>query len=121
LLGDILGGSFSGGGAYSPEREVRAKIVNNMMAILIDPNVFGTAEAFGMDVDQYTDWVKASPPAPGVEAVQLPGDPERRSALDRHANGIFVDDGTMGQLREAAKLAGVSQVEIDGFCADVEA
>lgn len=41
LLGDILGGSFSGGGAYLPEREVQGRIINNMMAILIDPNVFG--------------------------------------------------------------------------------
>ncbi len=85
------------------------------MAILIDPDVFGTAEAFGIDVDKYTDWVKASPPAPGVDAVQIPGDPERRSAKDRQANGIFVDAGTLGQLMEAAKLAGVPQAEIDGF------
>jgi uncharacterized oxidoreductase len=115
LLGDILGGSFSGGGAYLPQREVAGTIINNMMAILIDPNVFGTAEAFGIDVDQYTDWVKASPPAPGFDAVQVPGDPERSSAQDRRANGIFVDAGTMGQLKDAAKSAGVPQAEIDGF------
>ncbi len=115
LLGDILGGSFSGGGAYLPTREVTSRIVNNMMAILIDPDVFGAVEEFGIDVDNYTDWVKASPPAPGVEAVQFPGDPERRSARDRHANGIFVDEGTLAQLMEAAKLAGVPQGEIDAF------
>lgn len=115
LLGDILGGSFSGGGAYLPERETEANITNNMMAILIDPDVFGTAEAFGIDVDKYTDWVKASPPAPGFDAVQLPGDPERRSAQDRKANGIFVDAGTLAQLMAAAQSAGVPQDEIDAF------
>jgi len=118
LLGDILGGSFSGGGAYLPEREVEARITNNMMAILIDPDVFGTAEAFGIDVDQYTDWVKASPPAPGFDAVQLPGDPERRSAQERKANGIFVDAGTLAQLMQAAQNAGVPQDEIDAFVSD---
>lgn len=112
LLGDILGGSFSGGGAYLPEREVTSRILNNMMAILIDPDVFGAAEAFGMDVDKYTDWVKSSPPAPGVEAVQLPGDPERRSAADRHANGIFVDPGTLAQLAQAAQSVGVPQADL---------
>lgn len=117
LLGDILGGSFSGGGAYLPSRQVPSRIVNNMMAILIDPNVFGLAEGFGVDVDAYTDWIKASPPAPGFEAVQLPGDPERRSVQDRQENGIFVDDGTLAQLLEAAKSAGVPQSKIDAFAA----
>lgn len=112
LLGDILGGAFSGGGAYLPEREVEARITNNMLAILIDPNVFGTAEAFGVDMDAYTDWVKASPPAPGFDAVQLPGDPERRSAQDRNANGIFVDAGTLAQLMDAAQKAGVPNHEL---------
>ncbi|MFY0648755.1 malate/lactate/ureidoglycolate dehydrogenase [Sulfitobacter geojensis] len=115
LLGDILGGSFSGGGAYLPEREVEAQILNNMMAILIDPDVFGTADAFGVDVDAYTDWIKSSPPAPGFDAVQLPGDPERSSAKDRRANGIFLDDGTAAQLAEAAKSVDVPQHEIDVF------
>lgn len=115
LLGDILGGSFSGGGAYLPERQIEASITNNMMAILIDPNVFGTGEAFGIDVDAYTDWVKASPPAPGFDGVQLPGDPERRSAADRNANGIFVDAGTLAQLKEAALSAGMPQAEVDAF------
>lgn len=115
LLGDILGGSFSGGGAYHPEREVPSRILNNMMAILIDPNVFGMAKAFGTDMDKYADWVKASPPAPGVEAVQLPGDPERQEAEDRRANGIFVDEGTQNQLIETAKLSGVPQAEIAAF------
>lgn len=118
LLGDILGGSFSGGGAYLPEREAEANITNNMMAILIDPNVFGTADAFGIDVDKYTDWVKASPPAPGFDVVQLPGDPERHSAQDRKANGIFVDAGTLAQLMDAAQSAGVPQHLIDAFASE---
>lgn len=115
LLGDILGGSFSGGGAYLPEREVTSRIINNMMAILIDPNVFGLADQFGSDMDHYVDWVKASPPAPGTDAVQMPGDPERRSAEDRQANGIPLDAGTAAQLLETAIIAGVPQSEIDSF------
>jgi hydroxycarboxylate dehydrogenase B len=117
LLGDILGGSFSGGGAYSPDREVPARIVNNMLAILIDPDVFGLAESFGVDMDAYTDWVKASPPAPGTGGVQLPGDPERLSRETRTAQGIPLDAGTWAQLVETALKAGVPQAEID-TCAD---
>ncbi|KIN73493.1 malate/lactate/ureidoglycolate dehydrogenase [Sulfitobacter guttiformis] len=107
LLGDILGGSFSGGGAYLPEREIPASITNNMLAILIDPDVFGMAEAFGVDMDRYAQWVKSSPPAPGVDAVQFPGDPERKTAQTRRANGIPLDAGTMAQLSQAAVKANV--------------
>jgi uncharacterized oxidoreductase len=107
LLGDILGGAFSGGGAYLPEREVPGSITNNMLAVLIDPDVFGTGQAFGIDMDRYAAWVKSSPPAPGGTPVQFPGDPERATAQRRTAEGIPLDAGTLAQLREAAVRAGV--------------
>ena len=108
LLGDILGGSFSGGGAYLPEREVQGRIINNMMAILIDPNVFGGAKEFGIDMDRYIDWVKASPPAEGVASVLMPGDPERLCETERRKKGIPLDAGTIEQLSSIAK-----SVEVD--------
>ena len=115
LLGDILGGSFSGGGAFAPERQVPSRIINNMMAILISPDALGTGEDFARDMDRYTDWVKGSPPAPGVEAVEFPGDPERRCARDRQAHGIPVDPGTWAQLLETARTVGVPQDRISSL------
>ena len=115
LLGDLLGGALSGGGAYAPEREVPSRILNNMLAILIDPAAFGSIQDFENEVDRYTDWVKASPPAPGVDAVQFPGDPERRSTQERLIHGIPMDDGTFGQLIETASSVGVPQDMIDAF------
>lgn len=115
LLGDILGGSFSGGGAFAPERQVPSRILNHMMAILIDPNAFGTADQFRADLDAYTTWVKSSPPAPGVEAVQFPGDPERACAAARRADGIPIDPGTWAQLLDTARSVGVSESEITAF------
>ena len=109
LLGDILGGAFSGGGAYLPEREVPDRIINNMMAILIDPNVFGEAKEFGIDVDKYIDWVKASPPAPGFDAVLMPGDPERLCTMDRLKNGIPLDAGTIDQMIATAQSVKVPE------------
>ena len=118
LLGDILGGAFSGGGAYLPEREVPDRIINNMMAILIDPNVFGEAKEFGIDVDKYIDWVKASPPATGFDAVLMPGDPERLSTVDRLKNGIPLDAGTIEQLIATAKSVKVSEKIITMLSSD---
>lgn len=112
MLCDILGGSFSGGGAFLPERQIESRIVNNMMAILIDPDMFDSASGFFGDMDRYVDWVKASPPAPGVDQVMVPGDPERRARADRTANGIPVDDGTSAQLLETAAAVGISDAAI---------
>ena len=83
------------------------------MAILIDPDVFGGAEEFFGDMDDYTDWVKSSPPAPGVDGVLFPGDPERASQADRTANGIPVDDSTWSQLLDAARAVGVPEDEVE--------
>ena len=108
LLCDILAGSFSGGGAYLPERVVDARVINNMLAILIDPDVFGGAEAFFGDIDNSTDWIKSSPPAPGVDEVMFPGDPERKTREKRKSSGIPIDDGTWAQLMQTAEGAGLS-------------
>ena len=118
LLGDILGGAFSGGGAYLPEREVPDRIINNMMAILIDPNVFGEAKEFGIDVDKYIDWVKASPPAPGFDAVLMPGDPERLCTMERRNNGIPLDAGTIQQLIATARSVNVPEEIITMLSSD---
>jgi len=38
-----------------------------------------------------------------VPEIQLPGDPERKSAAARRAAGIPLDDGTWGQLVKVAE------------------
>ncbi len=113
LICDILGGSLSGGGAYLPNQVVDARIINNMMTILIDPNVFGGAEAFYENVDDYTDWIKTARPAPGVDAVLFPGDPERLTRKERSKNGIPIDDGSWRQLLETAGSVGLSDADIE--------
>ncbi len=115
LLGDILGGSLSGGGAYAPERQVPSRILNHMMAVLIDPDAFGTGAQFAADLDGYAAWVKASKPAPGVDAVQFPGDPERASEQARRAGGIPVDPGTLAQLLATARSIGVPEEALAAF------
>ncbi len=112
LVCDLLAGAFSGGGAYTQRQVIPNRVINNMLAILIDPNVFGGADNFFQEVDDYTEWVKASPPAPGVEEVMVPGDPERKARANRTANGIEIDDGSWSQLLEAARGVGLADDEI---------
>lgn len=112
LLCDMLAGSFSGGGAYGPEQVFANRVINNMLAILIDPNVFDMAAEFYADIDRYRDWVKAARPAPGFDEVMFPGDPERKARAEREANGVPIDDGSWAQLLATAESVGVGREEV---------
>jgi uncharacterized oxidoreductase len=112
LICDLLGGALTGGGAYNRDLLVDGKVVNNMLTIILDPDLFDQEEFFLSEVDRYTKWVKASPPAPGFEEVMFPGDPERKSRADRLENGLPIDDGTWEQLLETAELVGLSRDEV---------
>ncbi|MEX0339395.1 MAG: malate/lactate/ureidoglycolate dehydrogenase [Arenibacterium sp.] len=109
MLGDLLGGALSGGMAAGVDRAEEGAIINNMTVILIDPDIFGAADAFYEEMRSYLDWVKSSPPAPERDAVLIPGDPERIARQARSANGIVVDPGTVAQLQETADLVGLQR------------
>ena len=51
---------------------------------------------------------------PGGE-VLLPGDPERRTRVEREARGIPLDPNTLAQLRSAAESVGVPKAELDAL------
>ena len=67
--------------------------------------------AFDAEIDKFTAWVKASPPAPGVEQVMVPGDPERKSKAERLANGIPIDEMTFEELLAAGEAVGLDRSE----------
>lgn len=112
LACELMAGAFTGGGTNLPAKHALPTIVNNMVAILLDPGMFGERAAFEKEIDDFTAWVKASPPAPGVKAVQVPGDPERVSKADRLANGIPVDDQTWRDMQEAAARVGLNRADV---------
>jgi len=109
VICDILAGAFTGGGTFGPERVAPSRIVNNMLTVIIDPDAFGQRAAFEAEIDKFTAWVKASPPAPGVEQVMVPGDPERNSKAERLANGVPVDARTWEELLETADMVGLGR------------
>jgi uncharacterized oxidoreductase len=112
VICDILAGALTGGGTFGPEKIAPGRIINNMLAVLIDPDAFGERAAFEAEIDKFTDWVKASPPAPDVEEVMVPGDPERKSRADRMANGVPLDDKTWEDLLATAESVGLEREEV---------
>lgn len=111
VICDILAGAVTGGGTFGPDKVAPGRIINNMLAVLIDPDAFGEKAAFEAEIDRFTDWVKASPPAPGVEEVMVPGDPERKAKAERLANGVPIDDRTWEELLETGEMVGLSRDE----------
>jgi len=73
--------------------------------VCVDPGAFGPRAAYGESADQLLGQIKAVRPAPGFEAVLLPGEPEQRARAARAA-GVPVDDVTWGKLQELHRTIG---------------
>ena len=106
---ELLGGALTGGGTWhqSGDPAVRA-IVNGMLTILIDPARLGTQAAFEEQALAFVDWLQAGPVAPGFDAVQIAGDPERASRVRREAEGITIDGQTWQEMVAAGQKLGVT-------------
>jgi uncharacterized oxidoreductase len=73
--------------------------------VCVDPGAFGPPAAYGESADQLLGQIKSVRPAPGFEAVLLPGEPEQRARATR-ADGVPVDDVTWGKLEELHRSIG---------------
>ena len=63
--------------------------------------------SFEAEALAFLDWVQASPPREGFNAVQVAGDPERAYKAKRMAEGVPVDGTTWGEILAAAGKLGV--------------
>jgi len=98
-------------------RQVHVGVAMDLGRGLIVPKVRNaeskSIREISADIDRLVGWVRASPPAvPGGE-VLMPGEVERRARAQRLANGISLDPNTLSQIREAARMVGVPDAEIE--------
>ena len=110
---ELLGGALTGSGTWHKPTDpaVRA-VTNGMLTILIDPAKLGTQAAFEREALAFVNWLQAGPVAPGFEAVQIAGDPERAFRTQRELTGIAVDTQTWQEIVAAGAKVGVS-LQID--------
>ena len=94
------------GGETLHVAHIRNQIINNMLSIVIDPRIYGTANTCSTQAAAFVDWVKASPVRDGME-MMIAGDPERKSRAKRIAEGIPVDGNTWQEIRDAGAKVGV--------------
>jgi uncharacterized oxidoreductase len=71
--------------------------------VLFNPALFGGVEHFLKETDALSSYVRSCPTVPSVEAITLPGDPERIAKAKRSVEGIPVPDGTWELIAKTAR------------------
>lgn len=111
VMCEIMAAAIAGGqGAF---HEAKGGVLNSMLATVIDLSKLGDPAKIAGDVQAVKAHVKSARPAPGYSEVLTPGEPERRAAAKRLAQGIEVDDTTWRDIRAAAQSLGIDQAEFD--------
>ena len=105
---ELLGRVLTGSGAYAEDGrggDVYGK--SGTFVLAMDPGLFRDPAEYARDVDATLREIKAIPPAPGVEEVLLPGEPERRARAERERSGVPVEEATLEAIREVAQSVGL--------------
>ncbi len=100
LVIEVLAGILSGTGAARPER---GPVQNGTLMMCVDVERFVPLAEFHAEVARLRDFVRSSPLAEGSREILVPGEPEARSAAERRARGVPLDDQTWRQIVECAE------------------
>ena len=103
LACELLGGALTGGGTWHYGESTKQRVMNGMLAILIDPARLGTAEAFERETRLFLKWLREGRTAPGFDKVRIAGDPEREMRARRSREGVPVDATTWREIEKAAE------------------
>jgi uncharacterized oxidoreductase len=106
LILELWAAGLSGGRCSQPD--VRAVGGNNVVFVALDPQHFTTRELVSGQATQLADYIRATPRIPGVDAIALPGDPERNTLQHRLTHGIPLDRNHWTKLAELAAQLGVA-------------
>jgi hydroxycarboxylate dehydrogenase B len=106
LLVELLAGCLTGAGSLAIA-DSGYRVGNGVFLQAIDPGRFMAPDEFAALGLALADTLHATPPAAGYEEVLLPGEPERRIAVQRSAEGIELSDSTWESLTAAAAELGV--------------
>lgn len=102
---ELFAGALAGGMTIATLTPKEKRIVNNCVAVAIDPDAFGTRDTMTAEAGRLEAWLKASPPR-DTAPVMLPGEPELEARRAR-ADGLPVDAGTWKLLVDLAASYGI--------------
>jgi hydroxycarboxylate dehydrogenase B len=113
LILELWAGGLSGGRCSQPD--VRSVGGNNVVFVVLDSAQFTTRESLTGKATQLAEYVRATPRISGVDAILLPGDPERITWQHRTRHGVTLDQNHWAKLAELATRFGVTLPEREAF------
>ena len=105
VIGEVLAGALTGGLCSRPGV---SRVANNMLTIVLDPDLFGTGALFSQEIADFTAFVKSSKTTAPDGQILMPGEPEARTRAQRTRDGIELDDNTWAQLIAVASSLDVA-------------
>lgn len=111
LMCDVLAGALASTMPGTPNHQDSGRVMNNMFAIVFDPDRGGNAQ-WAADLDDLVAYIRDTPTAPGADSIQLPGEPESRTRRQRLADGIPLDGATLAMLDSLGRERGVELAEL---------
>ncbi|MCY4130317.1 MAG: malate/lactate/ureidoglycolate dehydrogenase [Gammaproteobacteria bacterium] len=115
LMCELFGGALVGEWTMQPEHERSGTVINNMLMMVLNPDVFGGTERFQHEITAMVDYLHDTQPAKGADRVRIPGEPELESMAERTVEGIPIDSQTWSELLDAARAVGMSDSAIAKF------
>jgi hydroxycarboxylate dehydrogenase B len=112
VMAELLGGALAAGMTQRDHDSSQRRILNGMFSVLVDPARLGDRAAFEQEALAFIDWVKASPPREGFDAVLVAGEPERAKRKQRSAEGVPVDAVTWQEILAGAAKLGVAPASV---------
>ena len=106
IVTEILAGAITGSGCSKPDAD---RLLNGMLAIIIDPEKMPTETPFLDEIDQFIEFVKSARRVSPENEILLPGEIESRTRRDRIAGGIPLDEQTRAELRKTGESLGLSR------------
>jgi hydroxycarboxylate dehydrogenase B len=104
LVVEILSGILARGG-YARDGAQRSS--NGIFIVVIKISAFLDPREFRAKIDDLLAYVKSALPAPGVEAIMYPGEPEAMEQRRRERDGIPIEEETWRQIRALAQELGI--------------
>ncbi|MCL8206862.1 MAG: Ldh family oxidoreductase [Actinomycetia bacterium] len=106
VLSGLLAGGVVGGEVRSMYRDFTAPSRIGHFFLAVDVGAFVPVEWFEDQVDAYIRYLRATPPAPGVERVMVPGEPEFLRA-EAARTTVVLPRAVLEDVRRLAAEAGV--------------
>jgi LDH2 family malate/lactate/ureidoglycolate dehydrogenase len=103
LIAELVGGSMLGPAMHGL----------NWICVFIDLGAFQTPETYRAAAEECLAELRACPPAPGFDAVEIPGERERRLERERRKLGIPIPPATLRAMCRAASELGVDAGLLD--------